>query len=59
MAELVESIPVEHDGTRVRVLFYEDGSIRFRIHEAGPMHISEAFLSGQDKHVIIKLVPGS
>ena len=44
------------NGDKVRVIFYpHDGSLRFRVHEAGPMKITEAFLPGVGKHVIIKL----
>jgi hypothetical protein len=45
------------DGRRIRVLGYEDGSIRFRI-EGAPYVISEAFLTkGSTGGAIIKLVP--
>lgn len=45
------------DGQRVQVLFYDDGSIRFRIYGA-PWAIEEAFLTGSgDKNAIIKVVP--
>jgi hypothetical protein len=55
-ANLIRSEPVDGpDGQRVRVLFYDDGSMRIRVHDAGPMVIAEAFLSGHGKHVIIKL----
>ncbi len=57
MAELIESVLVEANGYRVRVLFYDDDAIRVRVHDAGPMHIEEAFLTGEGKHVIVKLVP--
>ncbi len=46
------------DGTRVQVLFYEDGSIRIRVYKS-PMLIEEAFLTGnRNQHSIIKLIPG-
>lgn len=45
-------------GEKARLLFYSDGSIRLRIHDAGPMVISEAFLPGEGKHVIVKLDKG-
>lgn len=57
-SELLLSTPViGPSGQSVRVLFYQDGSIRFRIDEAGPMVIKEAFLSAQGKNVIIKVSP--
>jgi hypothetical protein len=39
------------------VLFYDDGSIRFRVANAAPMKLSEAFMSGRDANVIVKLDP--
>lgn len=58
MAALLQSTPVEGPaGSIVRVLFYDDGSIRVRVHEAGPMVLSEAFLTGAGKNVIVKLDP--
>lgn len=58
MASLLTSVPVSGPaGRRVRVLFYDDGSIRFRVPDAAPMRISEAFLSGAREPVIIKLDP--
>jgi hypothetical protein len=47
------------DDEKVRVLFYPSGKVRFRINEAGPMAIEEAFLTGEGKNVIIKLAPAS
>lgn len=44
-------------GRKLRVLFYSNGSIRLRISKAGPMTISEAFLPGKNKDVILKLSP--
>src|SRR5437879_1715418 len=58
MASLLASVPVSGpSGRRVRVLFYDDGSIRFRVPDAAPMKLSEAFLSGSKEPVIIKLDP--
>ena len=58
-SKLVKSIRVDGpDGTRVQHLFYEDGSMRFRIYKS-PMVIEEAFLTGnRNQHTIIKLTPG-
>lgn len=45
------------DGRKVRVLGYEDGSIRLRL-DGTPYTIAEAFLAGGTKdHAIVKLVP--
>ncbi|MFC1914561.1 hypothetical protein ACFLXF_04745, partial [Chloroflexota bacterium] len=45
------------DGEYVRVLFYDDRSVRFRITNAGPMVITEAYLQGKGKHVILGVTP--
>lgn len=53
---LVRSVRVDGpNGRRVQVLFYEDGSIRFRVDRAGPMVISEAYLQKPAGNVIIKV----
>lgn len=44
-------------GRRVQVLFYEDDAVRFRVHDAGPMVISEAYLQKPAGNVIIKVDP--
>ena len=45
------------DPTRVQVLFYQDGSIRFRIYKS-PIVIEEAFLTGnKNQNAIIKVAP--
>jgi len=45
------------DGRRIRILGYEDGSIRFRV-EGTPYVIAEAFLTGSSNDTaIIKLIP--
>jgi hypothetical protein len=58
MATLLTSERVDGpDGQRVQVLFYEDGSIRFRIYEC-PLVIEEAFLTGnRQDHAILKVSP--
>lgn len=57
-SQLVDSQRVDGpDGTRVQVLFYQDGSLRFRVYKT-PMVIEEAFLTGnQQQNTIIKLSP--
>lgn len=35
----------------------DDGSVRFRLNEAGPMVIRYAFLPGRQENVIVELVP--
>jgi len=46
-------------GRRVQILFYRDKSIRVRVHDAGPMVISEAYLQKPGGHVIIKVDPAT
>lgn len=41
----------------VRVSFYKDNSIRFRLVKSGPMSIVLAYLQGKGKSVTIKLKP--
>ncbi len=60
---LVFSQPLElPDGRSVRVLAYDDGSLRVRVRGGLPYTISEAFITGTDydnkgqpRHAIIKL----
>jgi hypothetical protein len=48
------------DGRRVRVLAYDDGSVRFRITGGTPYAIAEAYLQrGKQDHAIVKLIPRS
>lgn len=60
-AVLLDSIRVEGpapDRTPVRILFYEDGSVRFRISTSKLFVLEEAFLgSRRGQHVILKLTP--
>jgi hypothetical protein len=58
MATKTDSVRVDGPkGERVQVLFYDDGSIRFRIYDC-PLVIEEAFLTGSTKdHAIIKVAP--
>jgi hypothetical protein len=58
MATLLQSERVDGpDGKRVQVLFYDDGSIRFRIYDC-PLVIEEAFLTGnRQEHAILKVGP--
>lgn len=45
-------------GQSVDVKFFtDDGSIRFRLNEAGPMVIRYAFLPGERRNVIVELTP--
>jgi hypothetical protein len=45
------------DGRNVRVLAYEDGSIRVRISDS-PYVLEEAFMTGRTgQHTILKLAP--
>lgn len=46
------------DGRRIRVMAYDDGSIRLRV-EGTPYVLTEAFLSGSSQDTaILKLSPG-
>ena len=44
-------------GQSIDVKFFDDGSIRFRLNELGPMAIKYAFLPGAGQNVIVELVP--
>lgn len=44
-------------GQTVDVKFFADGSIRFRLNEAGPMVVRYAFLPGKGQNVIVELAP--
>lgn len=46
-------------GQSVDVKFFDDGSVRFRLNEAGPMVIRYAFLPGTGQNVIVELTPTS
>ncbi len=55
---LLRSVRVDGPvGRYLRVLFYDDGSVRFRITNAGPMAITQAYIQGRNKHVILEVVP--
>jgi hypothetical protein len=55
---LIHSVRVDGPDNRyVRVLFYDDGSVRFRLTNAGPMVITEAYIQGPGKHVILGVAP--
>jgi hypothetical protein len=45
------------NGETVDVKFFADGSIRYRLNEAGPMVTRYAFLSGKGQNVIVELKP--
>jgi len=48
---------LSNDGRKVRVLFYDDGSYRFRVYDC-PLVLEEAYLSGNAQlNSIIKLAP--
>lgn len=56
--KLLDSVRINGPGGRyIRVLFYDDGSVRFRITNAGPMVITEAYIQGPSKHVILGVAP--
>lgn len=39
------------------VKFFDDGGVRFRLNEAGPMLIKYAFLPGSGHNVVVELTP--
>lgn len=41
----------------IDVKFFDDGGVRFRLNEAGPMLIKYAFLPGAGQNVIVELTP--
>lgn len=41
----------------INVKFFDDGLVRFRLNEAGPMVIRYAFLPGKGQNVIVELEP--
>lgn len=58
MGNLLETKLVDGPTDRtVRIRFYDDDSMRIELPEAGPMVITEAFLSGKAHTVVIKLDP--
>lgn len=58
MGNLLETRLVDGPTDRtVRIRFYDDDSMRIELPEAGPMVITEAFLSGKAHTVVIKLDP--
>ena len=55
---LVQSERVDGFGGRyVRIGFYDDGSVSIRITSAGPMVITEAYVQGQMKYMILAVAP--
>lgn len=44
-------------GQSIDVKFFDDGGVRFRLNEAGPMLIKYAFLPGTGQNVIVELTP--
>jgi hypothetical protein len=58
MGNLLETRIVDGPRDRtVRLRFYDDNSMRIELPEAGPMVLTEAFLSGKAHTVVIKLDP--
>jgi hypothetical protein len=52
------TVRIDHGDTRVHVLFYSDGSYRFRVRDGNELVLDEAFLrGGADKFSIIGLRP--
>ncbi len=58
MAErLSTEVVVGPNGTRVDVIFYDDGGLRFRVRDSGPMAVTQAWLTGRGQDVMVRLVP--
>lgn len=58
MAERVATeVVLGPNGTRVDVLFYDDGGLKFRVRESGPMAVTQAWLPGRGQDVMVRLVP--
>ncbi len=58
MAErLGTEVVVGPSGTRVDILFYDDGGLKFRVRESGPMAVTQAWLTGRGQDVMVRLVP--
>ncbi len=58
MAErLGTEVVVGPNGTRVDILFYDDGGLKFRVPERGPMAVTQAWLPGRGQDVMVRLVP--
>lgn len=45
------------DDQTVDIKFFDDGAIRFRLNDAGPMTIRYAFLPGAGLNVVVELAP--
>jgi hypothetical protein len=41
----------------IDVKFFDNGGVRFRLNEAGPMLIKYVFLPGEGQNVIVELTP--
>jgi hypothetical protein len=50
-------ISVLYKGRKVRISFYEDGRVRFRIDDAAPMIVQECYLTGNKDDVLITVAP--
>ena len=58
MAErLGTEIVVGPNGTRVDILFYDDGGLKFRVRESGLVAVTQAWLTGRGQDVMVRLVP--
>jgi len=45
------------DERRVEVVFYDDGGLAVNVREAGPMALTQAWLTGRGNDVRVRLVP--
>lgn len=51
-----ESVTGPND-TQVDVVFYDDGGLAVRVREAGPMAMTQAWMTGRGQDVRLRLVP--
>ena len=45
------------NGHEIHIKYFDDGAVRFRLDEAGPMALRFAFLPGVKRNVTIELAP--
>jgi hypothetical protein len=51
-----ESVTGPND-TKVEVIFYDDGGLAVNVREAGPLAVTQAWLTGRGNDVRVRLVP--
>lgn len=56
-ADARNGISLVYKGRKVRVTFLEDGRVRFRIDKAGPMVLTECYLTGKQQDILAAFAP--